>query len=67
MHPKKGEAVSFRNLVAASHQFNAVSRSSLLLAEHPDDDTRRVLARGKGNLTGPLPLLEFVIRSHALS
>jgi AAA domain len=65
MHPRKGRALAFRDLVAASHQFNAVSRSSLLLAEHPDDETRRVLLRGKGNLAGVVKALEFRIRSHA--
>jgi hypothetical protein len=64
MHPRKGNAVAFRDLIAASHQFNAISRSSLLLAEHPDDDTRRVLVRGKGNLAGGVKALEFRIRSH---
>ena len=49
MHPPKGAVTSFRQLVGASHQFNAVSRSSLLLAEDPDDPGRRVLVRGKGN------------------
>lgn len=65
MHPRKGNAGSFRDLLAGSHQFNAISRSSLLLAEHPDDDTRRVLIRGKGNLAGGVKALEFRIRSHA--
>ena len=65
MHPRKGNAGAFRDLVAGSHQFNAISRSSLLLAEHPDDDTRRVLIRGKGNLAGGVKALEFRIRSHA--
>jgi AAA domain len=64
MHPRKGRALAFRDLIANSHQFNAVSRSSLLLAEHPDDETRRVLVRGKGNLAGAIRTLEFRIRSH---
>jgi hypothetical protein len=63
LHPKKGHALTFRDLMAASHQFNAVSRSSLLLAQHPEHKTRRVLARGKGNLTGDVPALEFEISS----
>jgi AAA domain len=65
MHPRKGNATAFRDLVAASHQFNASSRSSLLLAEHPDDESRRVMIRGKGNLAGGVRALEFRIRSHA--
>jgi hypothetical protein len=59
MHPRKGRVSSFRDLVANSHQFNAASRSSLLLAKHPDDEERRVLAWGKGNHAGCVPTLEF--------
>jgi AAA domain len=67
MHPRKGEALSFRDLIANSHQFNAVCRSNLLIAQHPDDpgddEGRRVLIRGKGNLSRrPVPL-EFRIAS----
>jgi hypothetical protein len=65
MHPRKGRALAFRDLIAASHQFNAVSRSSLLLAEHPDDEARRALLRGKGNLANGVPALTFRIRSEA--
>jgi len=63
LHPRKGDAISFRDLVAGSHQFNAVSRSSLLIAEHPDDKRRRVLLRGKGNLSVLPTPLEFEIKS----
>lgn len=65
LHPRKGDALSFRDLVAGSHQFNAVSRSSLLIAEHPDDKRRRVLLRGKGNLSVLPEPLEFEIKSCA--
>lgn len=41
-----------------------MSRSSLLLAEHPDDDTRRVLVRGKGNLSRAPAAIEFDIGSY---
>jgi hypothetical protein len=51
LHPNKGQRGSFRDLVSGSHAFNASSRSSLLLAEDPDDEDRRVLVRGKGNFT----------------
>lgn len=63
MHPNK-RADSFRQLVSGAAAFNAVSRSSLLLAQHPDDDTRRVLCRGKGNLSREPDSVEFVIREH---
>lgn len=61
LHPNKGGRSSFRDLVSGSHAFNASSRSSLLLAEHPDDEDRRVLVRGKGNLSVAPPSFEFAI------
>ncbi len=33
----------------------------MLLAEHPDDESRRVLVRGKGNLSTSPPAIEFEI------
>ena len=47
LHPNKGTRGNFRDLVSGSHAFNAQSRSSLLLAQHPDDERRRVLVRGE--------------------
>lgn len=66
LHPNKGSRGSFRDLVSGSHAFNAQSRSSLWLAEHPDDPERRVLVRGKGNLSAPPPSFEFRIESREL-
>jgi hypothetical protein len=63
LHPNK-KADSFRQLVAGSSAFNAVSRSSLLLAEHPEDEQRRVLVRGKGNLSQKPDPIEFEITSY---
>ncbi len=63
MHPNK-RADSFRTLVAGASAFNAVSRSSLLLAAHPDDEDRRVLVRGKGNLVARPQAVEFDIESY---
>jgi hypothetical protein len=63
LHPNK-RADSFRQLVAGAPAFNAVSRSSLLLAEHPDDADRRVLVRGKGNLAATPQAVEFELTSH---
>jgi hypothetical protein len=57
MHPNK-RADSFRQLMSGSIAFNAISRSSLLLAEHPDEADRRVLVRGKGNLSVTPPAVE---------
>ena len=64
LHPNKSTGGGFRRLVSGSVAFNAVSRSSLLLAEHPDDDTRRVLVRGKGNLSALPQAVEFSIESY---
>jgi hypothetical protein len=64
LHPNKRGA-SFRELVAGSSAFNAVSRSSLLLAQHPEDEDRRVLSRGKGNLAATPPAVEFAIEGHS--
>lgn len=66
LHPNK-RADSFRQLVSGSSAFNAVSRSSLLLAEHPDDESRRVLVRGKGNLAAAAPGIEFTIANHTFT
>jgi hypothetical protein len=60
MHPNK-RADNFRQLVSGAVAFNAVSRSSLLLAQHPDDETRRVAVVGKGNLARRPASVEFVL------
>ena len=61
LHPRKGRVDSFRELAASSHQFNAISRSSLLLAPHPETADRRLVAVGKSNHAGGVPTLEFKI------
>ncbi|HSX21982.1 MAG TPA: AAA family ATPase [Gaiellaceae bacterium] len=63
LHTNKSRAETFRQRVADSQAFNALSRSSLLLAEHPEDPGRRVLVRGKGNYAAPPKALEFTIGS----
>lgn len=63
LHPNK-RADSFRQLVAGAPAFNSVSRSSLLLAQHPDDESMRVLVRGKGNLAQAPEAMEFQITEH---
>lgn len=62
LHPNK-RADSFRQLIAGAPAFNSVSRSSLLLAQHPEDEQRRVLVRGKGNLSQTPTAVEFEITS----
>ncbi len=63
LHPNKS-GDSFRQLMAGSIAFNAVSRSSLLLAEHPEDPDRRVVTRAKGNLAATPEAVEFAIEGH---
>ena len=66
LHPIKGHPRTFRDLVAGSHQFNAVSRSSLLLGVDQDDDNRRLLVRGKGNHSAAPRSLEFTIAAEVV-
>jgi hypothetical protein len=66
LHPNK-RADSFRQLIAGAPAFNSVSRSSLLLAQHPEDEHRRVLVRGKGNLSQTPTAVEFEISAHRFS
>ena len=66
LHPNK-RADSFRALVAGAPAFNAVSRSSLLLAQHPEDETRRVVVRGKGNLSQMPAAIDFELAEHVFS
>jgi AAA domain len=66
LHPVKGNPTSFRQLMAGSHQFNAVSRSSLWLAPDPEDDKRRVLVRGKGNHSAEPRSVEFGIAAEVV-
>jgi Bifunctional DNA primase/polymerase, N-terminal/AAA domain/Primase C terminal 1 (PriCT-1) len=67
MHPPKGRSVDFRDMVQASQAFAAVPRTGLLFAYHPDDhdkpeqERRRVLLRGKGNIGRDPGALEFRI------
>lgn len=63
LHPNK-RGGSFRELVAGSSAFNAVSRSSLLLADDPDNEGGKVLVRGKGNLSAAPDAIQFEIASH---
>jgi hypothetical protein len=66
LHPNK-RADSFRQLIAGAPAFNSVSRSSLLVAQHPDDENMRVLVRGKGNLSQAPEAIEFQLAEHRFS
>jgi hypothetical protein len=66
LHTNKASGGSFRQSVSGSHAFNALSRSSLLVAQHPDGpEERRVVARGKGNYGKRPQSLEFTIEGRS--
>ena len=64
LHTNKLRTGDFRSRLAGSHPYNAISRSSLLIAHHPDGSERRVLVGGKANYSMPPVPLTFEVRSH---
>ncbi len=58
MHPNK-RGGSFRDRISGTPAFNAMSRSSLLVAPHPREPDRRVAVRAKGNYSAEPPAFEF--------
>lgn len=60
LHPNKRPG-SFRNRVSGTPAFNALSRSSLFVARHPDDEARVVVVRPKGNYAEEPSAVEFRI------
>jgi hypothetical protein len=61
LHTTKLETSEFRRKQGLSHQFNALSRSSLFVGYHPDGSGRRALARGKGNYAQPPTPISFQV------
>jgi hypothetical protein len=60
MHPNKRKG-SFRDRVSGTPAFNALSRSSLLVAPHPQEPGRRLAVRAKGNYSAEPPAFEFLV------
>jgi hypothetical protein len=60
LHPNK-RGGSFRDRVSGTPAFNALSRSSLLVAKHPQDPARVVAVRAKGNYAVEPAAFEFTI------
>jgi hypothetical protein len=57
---------NFRQSISGSHQFNGVSKSSLIVAKHPEGpEERRVVASGKGNYSRRPTSLEFKIEGRS--
>jgi AAA domain len=63
LHPNKRRG-SFRDMLSGTPAFNAISRSSLLVARHPFASDRVVAVRPKGNYNKEPPAFEFAIESH---
>jgi hypothetical protein len=60
LHPNK-RGGSFRDQLSGTPAFNALSRSSLLVAAHPEEPGRIVVVRAKGNYSIEPPAFEFRI------
>ena len=71
LHTNKLRHGDFRSLMAGSHQWNALARSSLFVARHPEGDSdQRVVVSGKSNYAKPVTLefkvalAEFPLNGH---
>jgi hypothetical protein len=58
-HVRKGAAVNAKDAGGGSIGFTAAARVVLLAAGDPEDGTRKVLARVKGNLSAPFSSLAY--------
>lgn len=65
MHPNK-RGGSFRDRISGTPAFNALSRSSLFVVNHPHEPGRRVAVRAKGNYNVEPQAFEFLIEEHSL-
>jgi hypothetical protein len=66
MHPNK-RGGSFRDRISGTPAFNALARSSLFAAPHPNEPGRTVLVRGKGNYSIEPQAFEFRIKEQQLT
>ena len=62
-HTNKQGSSNATNLGTASKAFINTARAGLLIAPSPNDGNVRVLANIKGNMSKPMPSLEFTIES----
>jgi RecA/RadA recombinase len=58
-HVHKGVALNAKDAGGGSIGFTAAARVVLLAGDDPEDDTQKVLARVKGNLSAPFPALAY--------
>jgi hypothetical protein len=61
-HVRKGAVVNPKDAGGGSIGFTAAARVVLLAAGDPEDDTRKVLARVKGNLSAPFSSLAYKLQ-----
>src|SRR5262249_60279214 len=61
-HVRKGVTVNAKDAGGGSIGFTAAARVVLLAAGDPEDDTRKVLARVKGNLSAPFSSLAYTLQ-----
>jgi hypothetical protein len=58
-HPRKGSGANAKDAGSGSTAFTAAARVVLLAGGDPEDDSQKVLARVKGNLSAPFPALAY--------
>jgi hypothetical protein len=58
-HPHKGSGGNAKEAGGGSIAFTAACRVELLAGADPEDDTRKILCRVKGNLAPPFPALAY--------
>ena len=64
LHTNKSRARTLRERMGSSVQYNALSRSTLYLDDHPNDPDRRVVLGAKQNLSRRATTVGFTIREH---
>jgi hypothetical protein len=58
-HVRKGAALTAKDAGSGSTAFTAAARVVLLAGGDPEDDSQKILARVKGNLSAPFPALAY--------
>jgi hypothetical protein len=58
-HVRKGVALDAKDAGGGSTAFTAAARVVLLAGSDPEDDSQKILARVKGNLSAPFPALAY--------
>jgi hypothetical protein len=64
LHVNKAQADQLRQRMQGSMQFNALSRSTILVDRHPGDTDRRIAVLGKANYVAGSVAMSFRIEGH---